>query len=89
MVRRKVKNHWFVSVEMPRSSAQTSARRTETFPTETDAKQFAKHMLSKKHHMEEHRIVAGTLLGAYLPERRIISGSQLFSWVAEEESRRS
>jgi hypothetical protein len=86
MARDTVKNHWFVSVEMPKRSAQTSARRTETFPTETDAKQFAKEVLSKKRHRQEHRIVAGTLLGAYLPVRRIISGSQLFSWVGEEES---
>jgi hypothetical protein len=89
MARRKVKNHWFVSVaERKQVHGQISARRTETFPTETDAKQFAKEMLSKKHHMEEHHIVAGTFLGAYLPVRRIISGSQLFSWVGEEESQR-
>jgi hypothetical protein len=55
----------------------------KTFPTETDAKQFAKQMLSEKHQMEKHHIVAGTLLGAYLPVRRIISGSQLYSWVRE------
>jgi len=76
----EVKNHWFVSVAMPkqRQGAQTFARRTETFPTETDAKQFAKEMLSEKHH-----IFAGTLLGAHLPVRRIISGSQLYSWIKE------
>jgi hypothetical protein len=67
-----MKKRWFVSVEMPKRSAQTSARRTKTFPTETDAKQFAKEKLSKKHH-----IFAGTLLGAYPPVRRIISGSKL------------
>ena len=78
MASRKVKNDWFVSVEMPKRSAQTSARRTKTFPTETEAKQFVKEMLSKK-----KKIVAGTLLGAYLPVRRIISGSQLYSWVRE------
>ena len=83
--RRNVKNHWFVSVEMPKRSAQTSARRTETFPTETDAKQFAKEMLSEKHHMEKHHIVAGTLPGAHLPVRRIISGRQLHSWVREQD----
>jgi hypothetical protein len=83
MARRKVKNDWFVSVEMPKRSAQTSARRTKTFPTETDAKQFAKQMLLEKHHMKEHHMVAGTLLGAYLPVRRIISGSQIYNWVRE------
>jgi hypothetical protein len=83
--RRNVKKHWFVSVEMPKRGAQASARRTETFPTETDAKQFAKEMLSEKHHMEEHHIVAGTLLGVHPPVRRIISGSQLCSWVWEQD----
>jgi len=87
MARHKVKNDWFVSVEVPKRSAQASARWTETFPTETDAKQFAKEMLSENYHMEKHHIVAGTLLGAYLPVRRIISGSQLYSWVGIEEPR--
>ena len=86
MARRTMKDHWFVSVEMPkhRQSEQTSARHTKSFPTETEAKQFAKEMLSEKHHKEKHYIVAGTLLGAYLPVRRIISGSQLYSWVREQ-----
>ena len=82
MARHTVKNHWFVSVAVSKQvHGQTFVRRTETFPTETEAKQFAKEMLSKK-----HRIFAGTLLGAHLPVRRIISGSQLYSWVGEEES---
>jgi hypothetical protein len=83
--RRMVRNYWFVSVEIPkhRQSEQTSARQTKSFPTETEAKQFAKEMLSEKHHMEKNHIVVGTLLGAYLPVRRIISGSQLYSWVQE------
>ena len=57
------------------------ARRTKSFPTEDDAKQFAKEMLSKKHH-----VFAGTFLGVHLPARRIISGSQLYSWVGVERS---
>jgi hypothetical protein len=59
---------------------QTFDRRIETFPTEADAKQFAKEMLAENHH-----IFAGTLLGAHLPERCIISGSQLYSWVGVED----
>ena len=78
--RRMVRNDWFVSVEMPKRSGQTSARRTETFPTETDAKQFAKEML-----FENRRIFAGTLLNAHLPGRRLISGSQLYRWVREQD----
>ena len=83
MARHTVKNHWFVSVEMPkqrRSSAQMFARQTKTFPTEAEAKQFAKEMLSNK-----YRIVAGTLLRADQPARRIISGSQLQRWIEEAE----
>ena len=83
MARHTVKNHWFVSVEMPkqRRSAQAFARQTKTFSTEAEAKQFAKEMLSNK-----YKIVAGTLLGADQPARRFISGSQLYRWIEEEES---
>jgi len=82
MARHTVKNHWFVSVELPKQGriGHTFARRTKSFPTETEAKQFANAMLSET---EKHHIVAGTLLGASLPVRRIISGSQLYSWVKE------
>jgi hypothetical protein len=49
MSRRKVKNHWFVSVAVPQQGhGQQFVRRTETFPTEADAKQFAKEMISEK-----------------------------------------
>jgi len=84
MARHTAKNHWFVSVELPKQGriGHTFARRTKSFPTETEAKQFAKAMLSEA---EKHHIVAGTLLGAYLPVRRIISGSQLCSWVGVKD----
>src|SRR6516164_6209765 len=42
---------------------------------------FAKEMLSNK-----YKIVAGTLLSADQPARRIISGLQLYRWIEEEES---
>jgi hypothetical protein len=90
VARRKVKNHnhWFVSVATPKQGRTKGFdRRTETFPTETDAKQFAKEMLSEKRRMKKHHIVAGKLLGAYLPVRRNISGSQLYSWVRENDPR--
>jgi len=90
MARRAVKNHWFVSVAAPTqlrlASPKKSARQTKTFPTEDDAKQFAREMLSEKHRMEKHHIFAGTLLGAHLPVRRIISGSQLHSWAGIKKS---
>jgi hypothetical protein len=85
MARRTVTRHWFVSAELPkqlrRASRWTPARQTKTFPTETEAKQFAKEMLSN-----EYRIVAGTLLTADQPARPIISGSQLHRWIEEEEA---
>ena len=84
MARRTVKNHWFVSVELPKQgrTGHTFARRTKSFPTETEAKQFAREeMLSHK-----YRIVAGTLLSADRPARRFISGLQLNRWIEEEES---
>jgi hypothetical protein len=91
MARRTVKDHWFVSFEAPDqlrlASPYKLARQTETFPTETDAKRFAKEMLSEKPDLEEHHIVAGTFLNAYLPVRRIFSGSQLCSWVGVEDRR--
>ena len=82
MARHTVKNHWFVSVEMPKQprGAQTFARQTTTFPTEAEAKQFAKEMLSN-----EYKVVAGTLLGADQPARRFISGSRGYRWIEEEE----
>ena len=85
MAKKMMKNHWFVSVEIPkqrRSSAQAfAARQTKTFPTEAEAKQFAKEMLSNK-----YKIVAGTLLSVDQPARRFISGSQLYRWIEEEDA---
>ena len=84
MARREVKNHWFVSVEAPKqlrlASPKTPTRRTKTFPTETEAKQFAKEMLSEK-----YLVFAGTLLGAHFSVRRIISASQMYSWLGVKD----
>ena len=60
---------------------QAFARQTKTFPTEAEAKQFAKEMLSNK-----YKVVAGTLLGADQPARRLISGPQLYNWIEEEDA---
>ena len=74
MTRHTVKNQWFVSVEAPKqlrlAFPKKPARQTKTFPTETEAKQFAKEMLS----MSGHK-----------PARRIISGSHLIRWIEEAE----
>ena len=80
-------NYWFVSVEVPRRGRRASlkahaahARETKSFPTEAEAKQYAKEMLS-----ERNKIMAGTLLSEHQPVRRIISGSELFRWIEKEE----
>jgi len=74
MARHTVKNQWFVSVEAPKqlrlAFPKKPARQTKTFPTETEAKQFAKEMLS----MSGHK-----------PACRIISGSHLIRWIEEAE----
>jgi len=79
MARRTVTDHWFVSVKTARRSRLGSpgahVRQTKTFPTEAEAKQYAKGMLS-----EENKIIAGTLLNA-LPVRRIIPASDLNRWI--------
>jgi lauroyl/myristoyl acyltransferase len=82
MARRKVANHWFVSVETPKQSRhelRLHVRQTKAFPTEAEAKQFAKEMLSN-----EAKIIAGTLLTAYQPKRRIVSGWHLRRWIEQE-----
>jgi len=83
MSSRTVTNHWLVSVEVLRQGRPTRAfaRETMTFPTEAEAKQYAKDMLS-----DRNKIVAGTLLSAHRPVRRIISGSELHSWIEGEEN---
>jgi len=80
MARRTVPNRWFVSVEMPSSSRRIAerARQTRTFPTEVEAKQYAREML-----FHGKKIVAGTLLGVDQSSRRIISGWQLHRWISE------
>jgi hypothetical protein len=62
VARRKVIiNHWFVSVETSKQERPVSsraARQSKEFPTEIEAKQFAKAMLS-----EGLKVTAGTLSG--------------------------
>jgi hypothetical protein len=80
MARRTVTDRWFVSVEMPRSSrgARRSTRQTKSFPKEAEAKRYAKAMVA-----EGNKIMAGTLLSADQPVRRIILGSELYRWIEE------
>jgi hypothetical protein len=78
MAKRKVANHWFVSVETAKQSRRgiQHVRQTKAFPTEAEAKQFAKEMLS-----DETKILAGTFLSA--PKRRIVPGCHVRHWIEE------
>jgi hypothetical protein len=82
MARRTATNCWFVSVEKPkqRRRAHAFARQTKTFPTETEAKLYAKEMVS-----DANKIIRAHCL-AHQPAIRIISGSQLYRWIEEGES---
>jgi len=82
MARRTRTDNWFVSVEALRPEQLerwTPRRETKTFPTEAEAKQYAKEMLS-----ERNKIIAGTLLNGYQPVRRIIPTSELNRWVEKK-----
>jgi hypothetical protein len=78
------KNRWYVSVEAPSvwrpiSSRAPSLRKTKAFPTEIEAKKFAKVMLS-----EGFNVTAGTL-NPHLPRRRLVVFSEIEQWVEENE----
>jgi hypothetical protein len=81
-----ITNHWFVSVETPKhlrlrfsSSAVTRGRETKSFPTEIEAKRFAKAMLS-----DGRKVTAGTL-SPHQPIRRTVTASEIYQWIAEDE----
>jgi hypothetical protein len=82
MAGRIVTNRWFVSFEAPKQRRLKSApiRQTKAFPTENEAKQFARAMLS-----DGMNIVAGTLQ-PHQPSRRIIGSSEISQWIEEEQS---
>jgi hypothetical protein len=84
MARRTVTDHWFVSVEVSKLPRGTRlARQTKTFPTEGEAKQYAKEFLS-----HDRKIIAGTLLNGYQPVRRIIPASDLNRWIEKSNLRK-
>jgi hypothetical protein len=69
-------NRWFVSVR-PVGGAW-NLRQTKGFPTETEAKQFAKAMLSKTSY-----VTAGTIT-PHQPRRRTIDASEIDQWIKED-----
>jgi hypothetical protein len=75
-------NRWYVSVQAPsewraNSSRAPFQRMTKGFPTEVEAKQFAKVMLS-----EGLKVIAGTL-SPHQPARRYIPTSEIGEWIEE------
>jgi hypothetical protein len=79
-----ITNRWYVSVQSPsewrpKSSRAPSPRKTKSFPTESEAKQFAKAMLS-----DGFRVTAGTL-NPHQPRRRTITASEINQWIEEKE----
>ena len=79
-----ITNRWYVSVQAPsewrpNSSRAPFPRKTKSFPTESEAKQFAKTMLS-----DGFRVTAGTL-NPHQPRRRTIAASEIDKWIEEKE----
>jgi hypothetical protein len=78
-------NQWYVTVEAPymwriRPTGVPSRRQTKAFPTEIEAKQFAKAMLTDGLTVT----IAGTL-SPHQPTRRTISSSAILDWIEEPE----
>jgi hypothetical protein len=70
-------NRWFVTVRPV--AAAWNARQTQGFPTEAEAKRFAKEMLSKKHY-----VTAGTIT-PHQPKRRTIADCEIAQWIGGEK----
>jgi hypothetical protein len=70
-------NRWFVSVRPVRGP--WNARQTKGFATETEAKRFAKEMLSKAHY-----VTAGTI-SPHQPKRRIIEAWEIDQWIGGQK----
>jgi hypothetical protein len=79
-----ITNRWYVSVQgpsewRPKSSRAPFPKKTKSFPTESEAKRFAKTMLS-----DGLNVTAGTL-NPHQPRRHIISASEIDRWIEEKE----
>jgi hypothetical protein len=69
---------WFVSFEARGQPRRTHLRETKIFPSEEEARLYAKELVLA----ERNNIIAGTFLSP-LSTRRIISGRELHSWIGE------
>jgi hypothetical protein len=81
VVVKKIPNTWYVSVYVPREDASEHySRRSRTFTSEHDAKQFARTRLA-----EGIEVSAGTLNP--VRPKRIIGPLQIEQWLSEQEAR--
>ena len=69
---------WYVSFELPRGQRRHIARATEIFPTEQEAKKFAREKL-----VDTLKVSAGTL-NPHLP-KRTIAPKQILEWIDEPD----
>ena len=73
----RLKHIWYVSFEMPRApigEKQPYSRKTSTFQSEIEAKNFAKEKLQNSRNVN-----AGTL-NPFLP-KRVITSAQIYEWL--------
>ena len=70
-------NRWFVLVRPV--GAGWHKRQSKGFPTEAEAKQYAKAVLSERNH-----VTAGTM-NPHQPRRRTIDASEIAGWIREED----
>jgi hypothetical protein len=73
----RLKHIWYVSFEMPRApigGKQPYSRKTSTFQSEIEAKNFAKGKLQNSRNVN-----AGTL-NPFLP-KRVITSAQMYEWL--------
>ena len=77
---KRIKNTWYVSYRprVPPLKRDYARRMTETFPTEAEAKSFARSKLA-----EVDDLAAGTL-NPHLP-KRVIGPKAMAEWLAESE----
>jgi hypothetical protein len=78
----KSQGTWFVSFEPPRGKRpnRAHARATETFPSEREAKDFARAKL-----VDTPNVTAG-MLNPHLP-KRTIAAKQMLVWIEQADER--
>jgi uncharacterized membrane-anchored protein len=75
---KKSQGTWYVSFELARGQRRHITRATETFPTEQEAKKFARAKL-----VDTLKVNAGTL-NPHLP-KRTIAPTQMLEWLEEPD----